>query len=100
MATVHAHLDEPLSEAAATLRQVAAEQDWSLAEGKSGNGILVFRKGVSPLSWGSEIKVRLLEVSPSDTRLEFRTHELWAITDWGRGRRQVGKLLDALGAHE
>lgn len=100
MATVHAHLDEPLSEATATLRQVAAEQNWSLAEAKSVDGVLVFRKGVSALSWGSEITVRLHEVSPTDTRLEFTTHELWAITDWGRGRRQVGKLLDALGAHE
>lgn len=98
MATVHAHLDEPLSEATATLREVAAEQDWALAEGKSGGDVLVFRKGVSPLSWGSEIRVRLHEVSPSDTELEFSTHESWAITDWGRGRRQVRKLLDALAA--
>ena len=35
MSTVHAHLDEPLDEAATTLCQVAGEEGWALAEGKS-----------------------------------------------------------------
>ena len=98
MATVHAHLDEPLNEATATLRQVAAEQHWALAEGRSGPGTLVLKRGVSQTSWGAEIVVLLSEVSPAETKLEFKTHDTWAIIDWGRGRRQVGKLLDALGA--
>lgn len=98
MATVHAHLDEPLSEATATLRQVAAEQHWALAEGRGPAGMMVLKRGVTATSWGSEITVRLSEVSPAETKLEFRTHEAWAIIDWGRGRRQVGRLIDALGA--
>ena len=58
----------------------------------------VLERGVSQTSWGSEIVVLPSEVSPAETRLEFAMREPWAILDWGRGRRQVGKLLDALGA--
>ncbi|MBB5791510.1 hypothetical protein [Jiangella mangrovi] len=42
--------------------------------------------------------MRLSEVSPAETKLELKTHETWAIIDWCHGRRQVGKLIDALGA--
>lgn len=98
MATVHAHLDEPSDQATATVREVAAEQGWALAEGESGPGRLVFRKGVGPTSWGSEVTVSLESLGPAETRLSFATAETFAITDWGRGRRQIGKLLEALGA--
>ena len=97
MATAHAHLDEPQDEAVMTLREVAGEQGWSLAEGETRPGVLVFRKGVSPTSWGSEIRVQLEAVGPAETRLTFATGETWALTDWGRGRRQVAKLLEAIG---
>jgi hypothetical protein len=100
MATVHAHLDEPVDQAMETLRAVAAEQGWALAEGESGPGRLVLKKGVTATSWGSEITAQLEAMSPSETRIAFSTQETWAITDWGRGRRQIGKLLEALGAQK
>ena len=101
MSTVHAHLDEPLDEAATTLRQIAGEQGWALAEGESSPpGSLIFKKGISPTSWGSKITVGLEPAAESETKLTFTTKQTWSITDWGRGRRQVGKLLDAVGAEE
>ena len=101
MPTVHAHLDESLDGAATTLRQVAGEQDWSLAEGDSSPpSTLVFKKGVKPTSWGSKITVSLEEVGDSETKLTFTTKETWSIIDWGRGRRQVAKLLDAVGGEQ
>ena len=101
MSTVHAHLDEPLDEAATTLRQVAGQQGWAVAEAESAPpGSLVLKKGVTATSWGSKITVSLEPVAESETRLTFTTKQTWAITDWGRGRRQVGKLLDAVGAEE
>ena len=101
MSTVHAHLDEPLDEAATTLRQVAGEQGWALAEGESAPpNSLVLKKGTKATSWGSKITASLEPMGESETKLTFTTQETWAITDWGRGRRQVGKLLDALGAEK
>jgi len=100
MTEVHAHLDEPLEQASATLRAVAAEQGWSLAEGESGPDVLVFKKGVKATSWGAEIQVGLRSASPGVTKLEFETHETFAITDWGRGRRAIAKLLEAAGAEK
>ena len=51
-------------------------------------------------SWGSEITVRFEQISDNETRLTFTTKETWAITDWGRGRRQVSKLLEAAHAEK
>jgi hypothetical protein len=98
MAIVRAHLDEPRDQAAARLRQAAADQGWSVLEGNSGDGQLVFRKGASAFSWGSQITAGFDGQPDSETRLVFTTKESFAITDWGRGRRQVRKLLAALGA--
>ena len=100
MAEVHAHLDESKEAAAITLRQVAGEQGWSLAEGESNAGQLVFKKGATAVSWGSSITARLESPSDGVTKLTFTTSETWAITDWGRGRRAIEKLLAALGAEK
>jgi hypothetical protein len=100
MATVHAHLDEPLDQAVSTLREVAGEQGYSLAEGESDGDTLVFRRGITLTSWGSNITVQLEQTADSETRLTFTTKEIWGMTDWGRGRRQVGKLLEAAHAEK
>ncbi|MGH3481039.1 MAG: hypothetical protein ACRDQD_29970 [Nocardioidaceae bacterium] len=100
MTTVHAHLDEPREQAATTLRKAAGDQGWNLAEGASDTDTLVFRKGMTLFSWGAEITVQLDETADNETGLTFTTKETWAFTDWGRGRRAIGKLLDAAGAEK
>jgi hypothetical protein len=101
MSTVHAHLDESLDEAATTLRQVAGEEGCAFAEGESSPPtVLVFKKGTTAISWGSQITVNLESAADSATKLTFTTKETWAVTDWGRGRRQIAKLLNELGAEK
>jgi hypothetical protein len=96
MVMVNAELDEPLDQAKGSIRHAAAVQGWAWAEGESADEELVFKKGVSLFSWGSEIRVRLASVSPSQTSLVITTRETWAFTDWGRGRRAAQRLLDTL----
>ena len=98
MATVHGTVHLALNEAMAETRRVAGEQGYSLAEAESGPSLLVFTKGVTPVSWGSEFHVTFEDVGPSSTQVTVTTHETFAITDWGRGRRASHRLLDALGA--
>ena len=98
MATVRGTLDEPLDEVGTSLRQEAAADGWSLAEGESGPAVLVFKKGTTATSWGSELRVELEAASPSQTDVMVTTGETWAITDWGRGSRAARRLLEALDA--
>ena len=98
MATLHGTLDEPLKDVSASLRQEAAAEGWSLAEGESGPGALVFKKGVTATSWGSELKVELEAASESQTDVTVTTGENWALTDWGRGSGAARRLLEGLGA--
>jgi hypothetical protein len=99
--TVHAHADEPREQTVLTLRKVAAERGWSLAEGESRVDVLVFKKGLSWTTWGTKMTVVLEEEgSASKTKLTFISHYVYAITDWGRGRREVARWLAASGANE
>jgi hypothetical protein len=78
---------------------VAAAQGWSLFEGAGGAGVFVFKRGASLLSWGATITVQTASLSPTTTELKVIIQEVFAVTDWGRGRRAAERLLDALGAH-
>jgi hypothetical protein len=98
MATVHGTVEQPLEEASNSTRRVAASQGYTLAEGQGERNVLIFKKGASALSWGSQLTVELESASPSHTRLTVSTAETWAIADWGRGKRAAHRLLDALGA--
>ena len=100
MATVRGTVDRPLDEVGTATRRLAVEQGWTLAEGQSGPNTLVFKKGASAWSWGSQLDVELQASSPSATSLTLSTRESWALTDWGKGKRAAQRLLDALGAHE
>lgn len=99
MATVHGTLNQPVDEAAAAVRATAAEHGYALAEGGGGNAqTLVFKKGVSLFSWGSQLTVALAATNPTTTRLTIDTRETFAMFDWGRGERAATKLLQSLGA--
>ncbi len=99
VATVHGTLSQSLDDAAAATRQKAAQHGYLLSEGDSNPPVLlVFKKGVSAFSWGSELKVNLKSESPSSTALTISTGESFAIYDWGRGARAAHRLLDAVGA--
>ena len=97
MATVHGTLDQPIDEATASIRRVASEHGYAIAEGLGPPSVLVFKKGASLWSWGSQVSFELAPASPSSTRLTVTTGETFAITDWGRGKRAAQKLLGALG---
>ena len=98
MATVHATLNQPPDDANTLIRRKAAGLGYALAEGRSGADVLVFKKGLTLFSWGSQLTVKLEADSPSGTHLTVTTDETLGITDWGRGRRKAGRLLDAVGA--
>lgn len=100
MATVHATMQQPPEEATTAIRRQASSLGYALAEGQSGSGVFVFTKGVTLFSWGSKLSVKI-EPDPKDgTHLTITTDEVFGITDWGRGRRAAGKLLEAVGAEE
>jgi hypothetical protein len=96
MATVTVILDESKKKAESTLKEIAEDQDWTLAESGTTPGNLHLVKG----SWDASIIVHLESISRGETRLSFVTNEAWAITDWGHGRPQVEKLLEAMGAEK
>lgn len=98
MARVQGTLDQPVEDAKAAARRAAAGQGYALDEGKGGPFMLVFTKGGSAFSWGSELTVELAAPSPSETRVTVSIEENWAITDWGRSRRAARRFLDAMGA--
>lgn len=98
MAEVRGTLDEPLEQVRRDLRAEAAVEGWSLAEGESGPDVLVFKKGTTATSWGSELRVALEAASDSQTHVTVTTGETWAISDWGRGSRAAKKLLNGIGA--
>ncbi len=98
MADVQATLAQPEQVASTAIQQAAAQQGWTLAPWACGNGWLVFNKGMSAFSWGSELRVHLQPVSAAETRLTISTAQTLAVVDWGRGKRQARRLLDAVGA--
>jgi hypothetical protein len=80
------------------LRKAAGEQGYTLAERESQvPTTLVFKKGVTLTSWGSELRATLTSEG-SGTSVSFASGETFAITDWGRGRRAATRLLDAIRA--
>ena len=95
---VEGTLAQPLDEAMTATRRVAGENGYALDEARSGPNQLVFKKGASLVSWGSEFTVRFEAVGSSETRLAIGTDETYAVTDWGRGKRATHQLLDELGA--
>lgn len=100
MTTVHATLNQAPKEAATSIRRQAAALGYSLAEGQSGPGLFVFTKGVTLFSWGSSLTVKVEPDPKTRTHLTVTTHESFAISDWGRGKRAADRLLDAVGAQE
>ena len=99
MATVSGSIDLSLEEASAAMRAAAAKHGYALDEGQSEHDELVFKKGVTLVSWGSQLAVQLEEVAPKQTSVTISTGETFAITDWGRGKRAAEKLLADAGAH-
>jgi hypothetical protein len=98
VATVQGTLDQSLEDAVVTARQTAAMQGYALLEGQSTPKLLVFKKGASAFSWGSQLTVAFHVVSETETGMTITADETWAIFDWGRGTRAARKLLDTLGA--
>ena len=99
MSTFHAVLDEPIQQAGDALQQAATQQGWQLDPHASGVNLLAFKKGVTAFSWGSGVKIALQPGdTPAETRLTVTTNETFALTDWGRGKRAVERLLGAVGA--
>jgi hypothetical protein len=93
-------LDQPLEQARESLKRVATEQEWQFLEGISTeDGEMIFRKGLSMASWGSKLRVILEPTSPTQTRLILKKEEAFAITDFGRGRRDARQIFAALGAN-
>ena len=86
MATIHGTLDQPIDEATRRSAAWPAEHGYAIAEGLGPPNVLVFKKGASLWSWGSQVSVELAPTSPSSTRLTVTTGETFAITDWGRGK--------------
>jgi hypothetical protein len=98
MATVRATRSGTPDETSTALRRAAADLGYTLAEGQSDAPThLVFKKGVTAFSWGSELRVTLTTVTPSETAITVTSAEVLGITDWGRGRRAASRLLDAAG---
>jgi hypothetical protein len=98
IAEVRGTLGESLEQVRTELRKEAAAEGWSFAEGESGPDVLVFKKGTTATSWGSELSVALEAASDSQTHVTVITGETWAISDWGRGSRAARKLLKGIGA--
>jgi hypothetical protein len=99
MATVRATRSGTPEETSTALRRAAADLGYMLAEGESDAPThLVFKKGVTAFSWGSELRVTLTAPTPSETSITVTAGEVLGITDWGRGKRAAMRLLDAAGA--
>ena len=95
---MQATVAKPEADASTALQQAAAQQGWTLSPAECGGGWLVFKKGTSAFSWGSQLRVHLQPISATETRLTVSTGETFAITDWGRGKRAAQRLLGAVGA--
>jgi hypothetical protein len=93
MATVERSIGASMKKTGEGLRRAAASHGWALAEGESnGTDLFTFKKGVRPLSWGSKLIVKL-KGSGAETNVTVSSSETWALTDWGRGRREANRLL-------
>jgi hypothetical protein len=98
MATVQGTLAQSLEDASAAVRRAAEAHGYTWVEGQSGPYTLVFKKGGSGFSLGSQATVQLRASSPAETELTLSVEENLPITDWGRSRRAAHRLLDAVGA--
>jgi hypothetical protein len=99
MPTVTAVLPVNIDDAQAALRGAASQHGYSLDEGHSDHDRLTFHKGVTLVSWGSNLLVQLESLDDSSTRVSISTSDTFAITDWGRGKRAATKLLLDAGAN-
>ena len=96
MATVSRTFDGSVEETSESIRRAAAAHGWALAEGESNPPkLLTFKKGVRPLSWGSQLTVNVAE-GDSGVEVLVSTGETAALTDFGRGKREANRLLDAV----
>ena len=98
MSTVHASYAGPPGQVADALVRAGQSLGWSFAAHKSPPGMVVLEKGLSLTSWGSTLMVQLQQTGPELTRLTVTSGETMAAYDWGRGKRNARKLLDAIGA--
>ncbi|MGH1562848.1 hypothetical protein [Mumia sp. DW29H23] len=98
MAQVQAVVNQPPAAAVEALRMAAARQGWAYDLARSEPWLEAFRKGASAFSWGATMTVQVVPgASPTETVFRFTTSESFAITDWGRGRRAVQRLVQSLG---
>ena len=94
--TVHGTVDQPLEEASAATRRVAADQGWAVREGDSPAELDFFKAG-GFITFGSRMTVQLEAASPSQTQLNISVRSLF---DSGRGQRAADQLLDGVGARK
>ena len=100
MATIQATLDRPIGEARDAVLRTAPAQGWRFQPVQSLEDVLVLTKGMSLVSWGSKMTVQLRATAPAATHLTLITGETFSIADWGRGKRAIFQLLEAIGARE
>jgi hypothetical protein len=98
MAKVKGVIDKSVDDAMVAIRREASMQGYALADGSSGHDWLVFKKGVTAVSFGSELRVRFEAQSPAETLVTITPDEKFALTDLGRGKRAARRLLEAVEA--
>jgi hypothetical protein len=97
MTTAYGQLNASLAEASGRLRAAAVQQGYALSGWAGEDTALILTKGMTAFSWGSKITVSLAPAGETQTNVRFETAETFAITDWGRGRRAIGRILRAAG---
>lgn len=86
----------PLDQVRLELDRVAVEQGWVVGPASTREHAVLVR-GMTAWSFGTTMYVQLTP-DPAGTRLTFHPREaVPALTDWGRNRRKVQRLLVALG---
>jgi hypothetical protein len=98
--TVQGTVNQPAEEASLAVRRFAAHLGYALFEGHSEPDLLVFKKGVTPFSFGSTLTVKVDASLLSGTNLTVAPMEWWALPDGGRGKRAAMRLLEGVGASD
>jgi len=98
MAQMHGTAARSFDETVQEIRRVADAQGWAFAEAESTPHVLEFKKGMSIISWGSQLHVEVTSGGPTETGITVTTSETWSLADWGRGKRSAINLLEGVGA--
>jgi hypothetical protein len=91
-------IELPTDQAGAAVQRWAADNGYSVDPAASGPMHVVLRKGMTAMSWGSAMTVAFQAVQPTQTVLQVTTKETMALTDWGRGKRAIQRMFEAIGA--